>query len=194
MFKHLLFLCATCSCAVSAQSQPMNDPFASALSASETAAAAPEGTTNAYPDFQDFAKTYTSFSVAMVTVEELAQEIRDQKTVFVLDARSKEEYEMSKIPGARRVGFEDFTVERVWMYQRNASIVVYCTNGERSEKVAEYLELMGFSNIRHLRSGAVDWLNNGHDLWDKDQAPTKNIHIWKKELLPTLKKGKGLLE
>lgn len=187
----LLPLFLSLSTAVFAQAQPLTDPFADALSPSETAA--PVTATNSYPDFDDFVATYTSFSVPMVTVEELAQEIRDQKTVFVLDARTQAEFDISHIPGARRVGFDDFTVERVWMYQRNASIVVYCTNGERSEKVAEYLELMGFSNIRHLRNGAIEWLNYGHDMWDTAKAATKNLHIWKKDLMHILKKGKAIL-
>lgn len=177
---------------VAAQSQPLNDPFESALKSSETAMAAP-GSANAYPDFKDFINNYTSFSVPMVTVEELADEIKAQKTVFVLDARSQQEYELSHIPGARRIGFEDFSVERVWMYQRNSHIVIYCTNGERSLKMGEYLELMGFTHIRKLNGGAIEWLNHGYDLRTKDDVATKDLHIWKKELLKDLKKGKGII-
>lgn len=190
MIKYLLFGCLFATTAAIAQ--PLNDPFATALQSSETAMGAPGGSTNSYPDFKDFVASYTSFSVPMVTVEELAQEIRDQKTVFVLDARAQDEFDFSHIPGARRIGFDDFSVERVWMYQRNAEIVIYCTNGERSEKVAEYLELMGFAHIRKLSGGAIEWLNGGYDLRTPDNLATKEIHIWKKELLKDLKKGKGL--
>lgn len=191
MLKHVLsFFIISLSFSLSF-AQPLDqDPFASSVDASETIS---EGSTgNTYQNFQTFAAEQTDFSIQKITHLELLREIESKSRKFyILDARSLDEYRVSRIKGARRVGYEDFSVERVWMLHRDNPVIVYCTDGERSKKVAKYLEMMGFGNVSHL-GGVIDWVNEGYAIVDEKGTETKYLHVWKKEHGRNLKKGKAV--
>jgi rhodanese-related sulfurtransferase len=95
-------------------------------------------------DFDQYLQSQIKFSVPVMSIEQLKQIKDSRQKIYILDARSREEYEISHIEGARRVGFDDFSVEKVWNLDRNTKVVVYCGIGERSEKIAERLKQMGF--------------------------------------------------
>ena len=144
------------------------------------------------PDFDAYLESQIRFTVPIMTVEQLGQLKEAQEQVIILDARSKEEYEISHIPGARRVGYDDFSVERIWNVNRKAKVVVYCGIGERSEEIAERLQNMGFKDVHNLYGSIIEWSNQGHPVVDKDGKPTKRVHIYDKNRLKWLKHGKAV--
>ncbi|MCH2045032.1 MAG: rhodanese-like domain-containing protein [Saprospiraceae bacterium] len=191
MLRYIYSCVIICLCFSLGFAQALDqDPFASSVGASETIS---EGSTgNNYQNFQTFAAKQTDFAVQKISHLELVKEMESKaRKFYVLDARSLEEYKVSRIKGARRVGYNDFSVERVWMLHRDNPIIVYCTNGERSKKVAKYLEMMGFGNVSHL-GGVIDWVNEGYGIVDEKGNITKNLHVWKKEHGRNLKKGKAI--
>ena len=123
-------------------------------------------------------KVMLSDSVPAISVRELSS-IRDQ--YIILDAREPEEYEVSRIPGAVHVGFEDFTFESLPDISKESPIVVYCSVGYRSEKIGERLTDAGFSNVRNLYGGIFEWVNQGQTLVG-DGSTVSKIHpystIW----------------
>jgi predicted sulfurtransferase len=53
-----------------------------------------------------------------------------------LDAREKEEFDVSHIKGAIFVGYANFDMMNLPVFNKETAIVVYCSVGYRSEKIA----------------------------------------------------------
>lgn len=130
-------------------------------------------------------KTLLSHTVPEVNVPDAAEKLTN--TVF-LDAREREEYEVSHIKGARFVGYDHFTMEAVDDVPKTTPIIVYCSVGYRSEKISEQLLAAGFENVSNLYGGIFEWKNQGHTVVDQEGETTEAVHafsrtwgIWLKE-------------
>ncbi len=147
-----------------------------------------------YPKFDQFLRDRLEFFVPVISVEELQKKVENNpKQVIILDAREKEAYDISHLPNAKRVGFNDFSPESVWMIPRDAEIVVYCLMGTRSEQVGKYLEIMGFKNVKNLYGSIFEWSNNEGKLISKEGEETNKVYVSDKSKLQFLKKGKPIL-
>lgn len=104
-----------------------------------------------------------------------ADEVEDADIVW-LDSRAQEEYDVSRIEGAQFVGYDDFKIKSVKDVDKEAEIIVYCSIGYRSEKVAEKLEKAGYTNVKNLYGGIFDWYNSGQPVVDSLGNPTKKVH------------------
>jgi len=84
---------------------------------------------------------YNSGEVSYISVEELKMK-RLKDSVFILDAREIEEYEVSHLPEAVYIGYSGFSEERISEKFKDKSVplVVYCSIGIRSENIAYTLE------------------------------------------------------
>jgi rhodanese-related sulfurtransferase len=117
-----------------------------------------------------------SHNVKEITVTELTK----QKKVTLLDARSSAEYAVSHLENALLVGYDDFNIEKVKDLDKKTPIVVYCSVGYRSEKVAEKLKQAGFTNVSNLYGGIFEWINQGYTVVDSDEKETNNVHAYNK--------------
>ncbi|NBW36418.1 MAG: rhodanese-like domain-containing protein [Cytophagia bacterium] len=124
-------------------------------------------------------------NVKEITVAELAK----VKKVTLLDARAPAEYAVSHLENALLVGYEDFNIENVKDLDKKTPIVVYCSVGYRSEKVAEKLKQAGFTNVSNLYGGIFEWINQGHKVVDSNEKETNNVHAYNKTWGIWLSKG-----
>ena len=115
--------------------------------------------------------------------------IRIKKRVVVLDSREKKEYDISHIPGAIWVGYEDFTTERLKNIDKEAEIVVYCSVGYRSERIGEKIQKAGYKKVHNLNGSIFRWVNEGYKLEDAHGNKTTKIHGYNKDWAKWLKKG-----
>lgn len=115
------------------------------------------------------------FGVKVITCQELDTKIKNHEPVIILDARNQRSFEKSHIIGAKRVGNEDFSVERVWTIDRNSSIVVYGDNGVNSEDVGTLLLQMGFKDVSNLYGSIQEWANYGGELVNVEGKATKKV-------------------
>jgi rhodanese-related sulfurtransferase len=87
---------------------------------------------------------------------ELAERIAKNEPVYLLDVRTREEYDAVKLPGAHL-----FTQELMQEILGNASrtnlFVVYDHTGARSMDAAAYFQGHGFENVKSLRGGIDAW-------------------------------------
>ena len=127
------------------------------------------------PEFEKEVDSYLNYSIPAITVKNLI-EIKDN--VVLLDARELKEYEVSHIPGARYVGFDDFDDSVLSDIDRDKRIVVYCSIGYRSEKIGEKLKKLGYSNSYNLFGSIFEWVNAGQPLEDKEGRKTNKIHTY----------------
>jgi rhodanese-related sulfurtransferase len=106
-----------------------------------------------------------------------------------LDAREKVEYNISHLKKAIWVGFDDFNLDRVKEINKTKPIVVYCSVGYRSEKIAEKLIKAGFTNVQNLYGGIFEWKNQDKSVVNTSGQPTDKVHAYNKTWGIWLKKG-----
>lgn len=126
-----------------------------------------------------------SDSVPSVSVDSLYQ---SGDNIVLLDAREQEEYAVSRIAQAQHVGFVHFDPDSVTDIDKDATIVVYCAVGSRSEKITRELKEMGFENVSNLYGGIFEWVNQGYDIVN-DSGKTNKIHAYNRFWGMWLQKG-----
>ncbi len=137
-------------------------------------------------EFDRMADQMAKGTVKDISVEKLYQ----QKEQFVLlDTRERKEYEISHIPGAIWVGYDDFTIERVKDLPKNRAIITYCSVGYRSERIGEKLQKAGFQNIHNLKGSIFKWVNQGYPIVNNKDQPTLQVHGFSEKWSKWLKKG-----
>lgn len=123
----------------------------------------------------------------LISSLELVGALSDQN-IIVLDSREKAEFEMSSIKGARYIGYKKFNLERVAKgLDKDKKIIVYCSVGYRSGKIADQLRSKGF-NAHNLKGGIFGWVNKGLPVFNSD-GQTKKVHGYNKKWSKWLKKG-----
>jgi rhodanese-related sulfurtransferase len=131
--------------------------------------------------------TLLSHSVPELNVDALAGNIEDYT---LLDAREEEEYEVSRIPTAKYVGYDMFSEDSLVNIDKSQPIVVYCSVGYRSEKITEKLKDLGYQEVYNLYGGIFEWVNQGNKVvTGKDAEVTEKVHAYDKVWGAWLKKG-----
>lgn len=127
------------------------------------------------PAFDTMLEGLLEHDVPELSVNQVAS---NDAAVF-LDARSLEEYEVSHIPDAHYVGYEDFSIERVPQVAPDALVVVYCSVGYRSEEITRRLRNAGIEKAGNLYGGIFQWVYEGHTVVNAEGA-TKQVHGYDK--------------
>ncbi|WP_080241542.1 rhodanese-like domain-containing protein [Spirosoma rigui] len=124
-------------------------------------------------------------SVPLVTVDEL----KKMPDVVLLDTRTKEEYNVSHLPNAYWVGYDDFDLKRLPAIQKQANVVLYCSVGYRSERVGEKLLAAGYRRVHNLYGSLFEWVNQGNPVVDNQGKPTQRVHAYSRLWGVWLKRG-----
>jgi rhodanese-related sulfurtransferase len=130
------------------------------------------------PAFDQKIAQYLEFSVPIISVEDA---LKLKEEALFLDAREREEFDLSHIPGASFVGYENFNIQQVENLNKEQSVIIYCSIGYRSEKIAEKLSKAGFKKVYNLYGSIFEWANRGHLIVNKEDKPTKKLHTYNKE-------------
>ena len=134
--------------------------------------------------------TLLSHSAKEVGVADVSD---DTLSVF-LDAREKKEFDVSHIKNSIWVGYEDFDTLRVQNIARDEKIIVYCSVGYRSEKIAEKLVASGYTNVVNLYGGVFEWVNQDKPVVDQTGNETELVHAYSKKWGIWLNKGVKVYE
>ncbi len=138
------------------------------------------------PVFGTFLNTILSDSVSHISVDSLSA--INGENYLLLDAREKQEYLVSHIPGARHVGYDAFSIESLADVDKGHTIVVYCSVGYRSEKVGEKLQEAGYMNVRNLYGGIFEWVNQKGEVVN-ESGKTNLVHPYSRLWGVWLKQG-----
>lgn len=126
-------------------------------------------------------------SVAWLTTKQLAIWLNNstQTQPVLLDARSEAEYETSHLPQAERI--DPYYPNLKTVASKDTAIVVYCSVGYRSARVATVLQQAGFSHVYNLEGSIFQWANEKRSLYKQD-CPTTTVHpynrLWGQLLNP----------
>lgn len=139
-------------------------------------------------EFDKMLADLIDFSVPTITVNDLKAKQKQGK-VHLLDARDKQEYNVSHLPTAKRVGYDDFDLSSVKDIPKSETIVIYCTVGYRSGKVVEKLRKAGYKEVYNLHGSIFEWVNQGNKVVNSKGQTTSRVHTYSKEWAKWLKRG-----
>jgi rhodanese-related sulfurtransferase len=119
--------------------------------------------------------------VPQMDTGELARRLsaQEEHRPFLIDVRSREEYNVSHLPDAVRADSPNQiralarTVPAAW------PIVLYCSVGIRSSAAAQKLIDEGFPNVSNLKGSIFKWANEGRPLV-QDGKPAHQVHPYNK--------------
>ena len=116
-------------------------------------------------------------SVAQLSTERLALwlHVSDTTKPVLLDSRALEEYKTSHLQGAKFAGSEKEVLKTTRDLNRGHPIVVYCSVGYRSSKLAVELQGLGFKNVYNLEGSIFQWANEGRPVYSKG-VEVKQVH------------------
>lgn len=103
------------------------------------------------------------------------------KPAIYLDARETAEYEVSHLPGALHLGYDQPAMQLLDTMDRSHPVVVYCTIGYRSEKMADKLRKLGFQEVYNLYGSIYAWALAGYPLENSQGQQTEKIHTYNKK-------------
>ncbi len=140
-------------------------------------------------------KQYNAETIPYISVDELRR-IQLNEQVVILDSREMKEYEVSKIPEAMYIGYSEFSAKTVSeaIADKSQPVVIYCSLGVRSETIGEKLKKAGFTNVKNLYGGIIEWKNKGYPVLDMEGNETEKVHTSSKYWSQWLKKGKKVYE
>ena len=115
-------------------------------------------TSSAQSNLVTVLKKYNKESIPYIKVDQL-----DKAQNIYLDAREANEFKISHLPNAIYVGYNYFKNKQILTQvpDKNASIVVYCSIGVRSEQIAEKIKKLGYKNVYNLYGGIFEYKNSG---------------------------------
>ena len=94
---------------------------------------------------------------------------------LLIDIREKKEYEVSHLAGAIHMDPDTRKFKALKGVDKDAPIVVYCSVGYRSSKMAEKIKKAGFSYVANLEGSIFTWANEGHPVV-RDEEEVKAVH------------------
>jgi len=92
-----------------------------------------------------------------ITVEELKRKLDAGEEFIFIDVREVHEYQESNL-NAKLIplGVLPFRLHE-FEANKNDEIVVHCRSGARSGQAKEMMKKEGFTNVRNLLGGILDW-------------------------------------
>lgn len=99
---------------------------------------------------------------------------------LVVDARTGPEYRVSHLRDAIRVEAMRPSLRPLKGLAKNDPIVVYCSVGYRSARLAHWLAGQGYTNVRNLAGGIFQWANDDRPVF-RDDRPTTEVHPYDRQ-------------
>ena len=120
-------------------------------------------------------KSLLSSEVPKINVSDV---VAHQTSYIFLDSREKEEYNVSHIKNSIYVGDKEFNMDKINQIPKDTGIIVYCSVGVRSDKIAREIIDAGYTNVHNMFGGIFEWINEGHPIFDSTGKSTQNVHAY----------------
>ena len=92
------------------------------------------------------------------TPVELKRQLDAGDDVFILDVREPNEYQINRISGSTLIPLGELP-RRYQELDPDRPIVALCKVGGRSAKAVDYLRSVGFTKVKNLRGGILEWID-----------------------------------
>lgn len=114
-------------------------------------------------------------NVPQTSTQELATFMSERRTPLLLDVRTKAEFDISHLPGARRVDPDAKAADVLPLLDGNRPVVAYCSVGYRSSALADRLRKAGVAQVSNLEGSIFQWANEGRPL-EANGKPASKVH------------------
>lgn len=106
-----------------------------------------------------------AFSMFIQEVEssELAELLRGDSKIRLIDVRSPGEIMAGIIPGAAGMPLNLLPL-RMSEVPKDQQVVFYCRTGARSAQACLFMMQHGYNNVYNLRGGIISWAQNGQSI------------------------------
>ncbi len=91
-----------------------------------------------------------------ITVDELKQRLDRGERVFILDVRNAPEFAICRLPESTLLPLPELP-QRFGELDRDREMIVHCKSGMRSTKAVAFLRVQGFTKVRNLKGGILEW-------------------------------------
>ena len=87
------------------------------------------------------------------------EKLDSESHAIILDVRTPEEFETSRIPNSRNVDFYNpqYFVQELEKLDKDNPYYVYCRTGSRSASSCALMAELGFNKTYNLVGGITDW-------------------------------------
>ena len=110
------------------------------------------------PDVTAEAAVIAAASQWEITSVELKKRMDAGDKLFILDVREPNEYQICKIEGSTLIPLGEVP-RRYQELPRDVEIITQCKMGGRSQKALDFLRTVGFTNMKNLKGGILDWID-----------------------------------
>ncbi len=101
-------------------------------------------------------------SVKSIDVKKAAHLLNETPNVFILDARTQDEYQKEHLKGAVLIPYKEVAQHLSELpSNRGTFILVYCTVGVRSSMATNTLHQNGYFNATNMKGGIEAWKKKG---------------------------------
>jgi rhodanese-related sulfurtransferase len=94
---------------------------------------------------------------------------------LLIDTRSADEFAISHLHGATRAETADEAIKLIGAASSDRQVVLYCSVGYRSSKVADQLRKRGYRNVANLEGSIFAWANEGRVVV-RDDKEVREVH------------------
>ena len=97
-----------------------------------------------------------NFTIPEITPSELKQKLDDDPSLFLLDVREQNEYDIVHLEDAHLIPLNTLPYNLNDL-PSDQEIVVYCHHGTRSLYATSFLQKKGYSRAKNLSGGIDQW-------------------------------------
>jgi molybdopterin/thiamine biosynthesis adenylyltransferase/rhodanese-related sulfurtransferase len=119
-----------------------------------------------------------------ISIEDAENLLRGNNRIILIDIRSNREICLGYIKGARFVpsGLIDSEINHL-SGDKDAPILIYCSNGTRSLPAASRLRGKGFNNARSITGGYNAWLNEDYEIVTDSKLTVHQLNRYSRTML-----------
>lgn len=103
----------------------------------------------------------TQIDVKNISAKQAKELIDNEKDVFILDVRTKEEYRESHIKGSHLIPIQGLE-RNINKIPKDKKVVVHCASGKRSAPACEILKDKGLKELYNIEGGILKWQKEGY--------------------------------
>ena len=111
-----------------------------------------------HPEPQAAQATGASVNEWEITAVDLKRQMDAGDTPFILDVREPNEYQINRIAGSMLIPLGELP-RRYAELPRDREIVTQCKVGARSAQARDFLKSVGFTKVKNLRGGILEWID-----------------------------------
>jgi rhodanese-related sulfurtransferase len=95
-----------------------------------------------------------------ITAQELKRRIDAGESLHIIDVREPDEVAESRIEGSTHIPLGEimsFQLGELEDLEKDTELIMQCRSGKRSLQAGMMLQTMGFTNVKNMAGGILDW-------------------------------------